>query len=102
MKALRKRIPLKSPVRKIRTPGSVRGLPGNRQSYRDGSFSACTTLCSGEAMYILSKDIPNCFRGYQYGRGRWFRSLSFLTERIFLSEVPVIIAISDDQPQTAK
>ena len=35
MKALRKRVLLKSPVREFRTPGSVRGLLGNRQSYRD-------------------------------------------------------------------
>jgi len=34
--ALRKRVLLKSPVRKIRTPGSVRGLLGNWQSYRNG------------------------------------------------------------------
>jgi len=33
---MRKREPLKSPVRKIRTPGSVRGPLGNRRSYRDG------------------------------------------------------------------
>lgn len=32
---MRKRAALKSPVRKNRTPGSVRGLPGNRQSYLD-------------------------------------------------------------------
>ena len=38
MKALRKRVLLKSPVRKIRTPGSVRGLLGNWQSYRNGSI----------------------------------------------------------------
>jgi len=35
MNALRKRVLLKSPVRKIRTPGSVRGLLGNWQSYRN-------------------------------------------------------------------
>jgi hypothetical protein len=32
---MRKRIWLKSPVRENRTPGSVRGLSGNRRSYRD-------------------------------------------------------------------
>jgi len=32
---MRKREPLKSPVREIRTPGSVRGPLGNRRSYRD-------------------------------------------------------------------
>jgi hypothetical protein len=37
MNALRKRVLLKSPVRKIRTPGSVRGLLGNWQSYRNDS-----------------------------------------------------------------
>ena len=34
---LRKRVLLKSPVRETRTPGSVRGPPGNRRSYRDGA-----------------------------------------------------------------
>jgi len=33
---MRKREPLKSPVREIRTPGSVRGPLGNQRSYRDG------------------------------------------------------------------
>ena len=32
---LRKRVFTKSPVRENRTPGSVRGLSGNSQSYRD-------------------------------------------------------------------
>lgn len=32
---LRKRVFTKSPVRENRTPGSVRGLSGNWQSYRD-------------------------------------------------------------------
>ena len=35
MNALRRRVLLKSPVRKIRTPGTVRGLLGNWQSYRN-------------------------------------------------------------------
>jgi hypothetical protein len=35
---LRKRVFTKSPVRENRTPGSVRGLPGNWQSYRDQLF----------------------------------------------------------------
>ena len=35
MNALRKRVLLKSPVRKIRTPGTERGLLGNWQSYRN-------------------------------------------------------------------
>ena len=34
--ALRQRVLLKSPVRKNRAPGSVRGPSGNRRSYRDG------------------------------------------------------------------
>jgi hypothetical protein len=38
MNALRKRVLLKSPVRKIRTPGSVRGLLGNWQSYRNSEI----------------------------------------------------------------
>jgi len=33
---MRKRVFLKSPVRENRTPGSVRGLLGDWQSYRDG------------------------------------------------------------------
>jgi hypothetical protein len=32
---MRMRVFLKSPVRENRTPGSVRGLSGNWQSYRD-------------------------------------------------------------------
>jgi hypothetical protein len=32
---MRKRVFLKSPVRENRTPGSVRGLSGDWQSYRD-------------------------------------------------------------------
>jgi len=32
---MRKRVSTKSPVRENRTPGSVRGLLGNWQSYRD-------------------------------------------------------------------
>lgn len=35
MKALRRRVLLKSPVRQFRTPGSLRGLLGNWQFYRD-------------------------------------------------------------------
>jgi|GEM_PF-3985109 len=35
---LRKRVFTKSPVRENRTPGSVRGLPGNWQSYRAQLF----------------------------------------------------------------
>jgi|GEM_PF-4745528 len=35
MLEIRKRVLLKSPVREIRTPGSVRGVPGNRCFYRD-------------------------------------------------------------------
>ena len=38
---MRQRVFTKSPVQENCTPGSVRGLSGNRQSYRDlrGSFS---------------------------------------------------------------
>jgi hypothetical protein len=34
---VRKRVSLRSPVRKNRTPGSVRGASGNRRPYRDAS-----------------------------------------------------------------
>ena len=34
---VRKRVSLRSPVRKNRTPGSVRGASGNRRPYRDGT-----------------------------------------------------------------
>jgi hypothetical protein len=34
---MRQRVSLRSPVRKNRTPGSVRGASGNRRPYRDGS-----------------------------------------------------------------
>jgi hypothetical protein len=37
---LRKRVSLRSPVRKNRTPGSVRGASGNRRPYRDGARGA--------------------------------------------------------------
>jgi len=50
---LRKRVSSRSPVRKNRTPGSVRGASGNRRSYRDGSvsedqaiFSVMGPMCS--------------------------------------------------------
>src|SRR5262249_48160565 len=36
---LRQRVSLRSPVRKNRTPGSVRGASGNRRPYRDGAKS---------------------------------------------------------------
>jgi hypothetical protein len=36
--SLAARVFTKSPVRENRTPGSVRGLPGNWQSYRDQLF----------------------------------------------------------------
>jgi hypothetical protein len=34
---MRERVGLKSPVRENRPPGSVRGAPGNRRPYRDGT-----------------------------------------------------------------
>jgi len=56
---MRKRVLLKSPVQPVRrtgedrTPGSVRGLLGNWQSYRDGGLYLATaypgpviTLCA--------------------------------------------------------
>ena len=48
---LRKRVSLRSPVRKNCTPGSVRGASGNRRPYRDGSdFPALTEVL---AMHVL-------------------------------------------------
>jgi hypothetical protein len=38
------RVSLKSPVRANRTPGSVRGAPGNRCPYLDISFSSISYL----------------------------------------------------------
>ena len=38
---LRKRVSTKSPVRENCTPGSVRGLLGNQQSYRDRQMVLC-------------------------------------------------------------
>ena len=52
MKALRRRVLLKSPVRQFRTPGSLRGLLGNWQFYRDWNFverPACITEMAGRA-----------------------------------------------------
>ena len=51
---LRKRVFTKSPVRENRTPGSVRGLSGNWQSYRNQLFSALTT-----EMLSSSQDVPD-------------------------------------------
>jgi len=42
MLEIRKRVLLKSPVREIRTPGSVRGVPGNRCFYRDKLKDVCS------------------------------------------------------------
>ena len=42
---MRERVDLKSPVRKYRPPGSVRGAPGNRRPYLDRSpifLSSCS------------------------------------------------------------
>jgi len=41
---MRKRVFLKSPVRENRTPGSVRGLSGDWQSYRDARPSRCGVM----------------------------------------------------------
>jgi hypothetical protein len=44
---MRKRVFLKSPVRENRTPGSVRGLSGDWQSYRDEAWRDCTSATTG-------------------------------------------------------
>jgi hypothetical protein len=45
---MRKRVLLKSPVRENRTPGSVRGAPGNRRVYRDdGVLLLMEAPCDG-------------------------------------------------------
>jgi hypothetical protein len=55
MKALRKRVLLKSPVREFRTPGSERGLPGNRQFYRDNIKTGTKThLFRNEGEKLIS------------------------------------------------
>jgi RimJ/RimL family protein N-acetyltransferase len=59
---MRKRVLLKSPVRENRTPGSVRGLSGNWQSYRDGAQSdAQSMLIQTNRLIIRSfqeSDVP--------------------------------------------
>jgi hypothetical protein len=65
MKALRKRVLPKSPVRKIRTPGSVRGLPGNRLSYRDMSVKPVTILERSNVIMGGNEDT-----GHPAGRSR--------------------------------
>ena len=51
---MRKREPLKSPVREIRTPGSVRGPLGNRRSYRDGTISWSIPIGREACLYLAS------------------------------------------------
>jgi len=48
---MRMREPLKSPVREIRTPGSVRGPLGNRRSYRDD-------IGVNERVELLKRPVP--------------------------------------------
>ena len=59
---MRKRVLLKSPVRENRMPGSVRGLSGNWQSYRDGAQSdAQSMLIQTNRLIIRSfqeSDVP--------------------------------------------
>ena len=42
-RVVRERAVVKSPVRENRPPGSVRGAPGNRRSYRNPANDACPT-----------------------------------------------------------
>ena len=54
---LRKRVFTKSPVRENRTPGSVRGLSGNWQSYRAQLFTSEPQNCSvSSSCKIVSSD----------------------------------------------
>ena len=48
---LRKRVSLRSPVRKNRTPGSVRGASGNRRPYRDGDVFFHEVLTKGIVLH---------------------------------------------------
>ena len=51
---LRKRVSLRSPVRKNRTPGSVRGASGNRRPYRDARLRNHPTAWSEFADLTLA------------------------------------------------
>ena len=52
---LRKRVFTKSPVRENRTPGSVRGLSGNWQSYRAQlGFRPYQLKCSASSKHVRS------------------------------------------------
>jgi CheY-like chemotaxis protein len=60
-------------------------------------------LSPGAAMGILSKEIPNIvFLDINMPGVDGFEVLAFLRREPRLAKVPVIIATSDDQPQTAK
>ena len=61
---MRKREPLKSPVRKIRTPGSVRGPLGNRRFYRDAGPHPDTAWLDINGLWpIIRDDMPTVVEG---------------------------------------
>jgi len=78
---MRKREPLKSPVREIRTPGSVRGPLGNRRSYRDDR--ARKQVANGKT--------PRCFISYAWEGEKHLEWVRILAERLQLSGVFVIL-----------
>jgi CheY-like chemotaxis protein len=66
-------------------------------------ISARPVLSPGAAMGILSKEIPDIvFLDINMPGVNGFEVLAFLRREPRLAKVPVIIATSDDQPETSK
>ena len=56
---MRERVKVKSPVRENRTPGSVRGAPGNRCPYLDErkiQNPRADAKCLSEALFLAPRD----------------------------------------------
>jgi two-component system CheB/CheR fusion protein len=67
------------------------------------NITARPVLSPGVAMGILSKEIPNIvFLDINMPGVDGFEVLAFLRREPRLATVPVVIATSDDQPQTSK
>jgi CheY-like chemotaxis protein len=66
-------------------------------------IAARPALSPGAAMGILSKEIPNIvFLDINMPGVDGFEVLAFLRREPRLANVPVVIATSDDQPQTSR
>ena len=95
---LRKRVFTKSPVRENRTPGSVRGLPGNWQSYRDQLVFG---HCERDAVFV--HQLRKCLVRHVRGVLSWLLSDQYFFTRdksaawdsvsaaVSKSELPVLL-----------